>query len=270
MFSDCDNLASLDLSSFNTAKVTNMYGMFAGCYALTSLDVSSFDISKVTYMDYMFYSCLSLKTIYCNDDWSTSDATSNEMFNGCWNLVGGNNTKYVDGKRDKTYARPDGGSKAPGYFTQIEAKPKMKLYTEFDESTGTLTYYYDDKRSERTGVTELYDPENNPDAVRFTGYYTNVLKAVIDPSMKNAPLTSFEDMFYGNMDMSFKFHELNNMTSVEGMENLNTADVTNMRNMFGGCYSLATIDLSSFNTSKVTDMQGMFTSCRSLTSIDVS
>ena len=267
MFSDCDNLASLDLSSFNTAKVTNMYSMFAGCHTLTSLDVSSFDISKVTYMDYMFYSCLSLKTIYCNDDWSTSDATSNEMFDGCTNLVGGNRTKYVYGKIDKTYARPDGGTDKPGYFTK---KPKMKLYTEFDESTGTLTYYYDSQREERTGPTELYDPENNPDAVRFTGYYTNVLKAVIDPSMKNAPLTSFRNMFYGNMDTSFKFHELNNMTSVEGMENLNTADVTNMRNMFGGCYSLATIDLSSFNTSKVTDMQGMFTSCRSLTSIDVS
>ena len=145
-----------------------------------------------------------------------------------------------------------------------------EVYTEFVEETGTLTYYYDDQREERSGPTDLYDPENNPDAVRFTGYYANVLKAVIDPSMKNAPLTSFRNMFYGNMDTSFKFHELNNMTSVEGMENLNTDDVTNMRNMFGGCYSLATIDLSSFNTSKVTDMQGMFTSCRSLTSIDVS
>ena len=270
MFSGCSNLASLDLSSFNTAKVTNMHSMFAGCSALTSLDVSSFDISKVTHMEYMFYNCISLKTIYCNDDWSSSSATSTDMFKYCDNLVGGNRTKYYDPISDKTYARLDGGTEAPGYFTQIEAKPKMKLYTEFDESTGTLTYYYDDKRSERTGVTELYDPENTPDAVRFTGYYANVLKAVIDPSMKNAPLTSFRNMFYGNMDTSFKFHELNNMTSVEGMENLNTADVTNMRNMFGGCYSLATIDLSSFNTSKVTDMQGMFTSCRSLTSIDVS
>ena len=270
MFSECSQLTSLDLCMFNTAKVTNMYGMFAGCYALTSLDVSSFDISKVTDMEYMFYSCLSLKTIYCNDDWSTSSATSTEMFKGCQNLVGGNITKYVSGKIDKTYARPDGGSEAPGYFTQIEAKPKMKLYTEFEEATGTLTYYYDDQREERTGVTELYDPENNPDAVRFTGYYANVLKAVIDPSMKNAPLTSFRNMFYGGMDTSFNFHELTNMTSIEGLENLNTADVTNMRYMFGSCYSLATIDLSSFNTSKVTDMQGMFTSCHSLTSIEVS
>lgn len=146
----------------------------------------------------------------------------------------------------------------------------LSVYTEFDESTGTLTYYYDDKRSERTGPTELYDPINTPDAVRFTGYYANVLKAVIDPSMKNAPLTSFRNMFYGNMDTSFKLHELTNMTSIEGLENLNTDDVTNMRNMFGSCYSLTTLDLSSFNTAKVTNMQGMFTSCHCLTSVDVS
>ena len=143
------------------------------------------------------------------------------------------------------------------------------VYTEFDESTGTLTYYYDNKREERTGVTELYDPENTPDAVRFTGYYTNVLKAVIDPSMKNAPLTSLKNMFYGGVDI-LKPIDLTAMTTIEGLENLNTINVTTMRNMFGGCYSLATIDLSSFNTAKVTDMQGMFSSCRSLTSVDVS
>ncbi len=158
----------------------------------------------------------------------------------------------------------------PAYNLVLLVEYDEEVYTEFDESTGTLTYYYDDKRSERTGVTELYDPENTPDAVRFTGYYANVLKAVIDPSMKNAPLTSFRNMFYGGMDTSFKFHELTNMTSIEGLENLNTDDVTNMRYMFGSCYSLTTLDLSSFNTSKVTDMQGMFTSCHSLTSIDVS
>ncbi len=268
MFMGCSALTALDLSSFNTGNVTNMGNMFRDCSALTSLDISSFNTGKVTEMRYMFLNCSSLKTIYCDDNWSTSSANSKEMFEGCSSLVGGNGTVFDSNVIDNTYARPDGGTSAPGYFTK-NPRPKV-VYTEFDESTGTLTYYYDNKREERTGPTELYDPINNLDDARFVGYNEKVVKAVIDPSMKNAPLTSLRNMFYGGMDTSFKFHELNNMTSVEGLENLNTADVTNMRNMFGGCYSLATIDLSSFNTAKVTDMQGMFTSCRTLTSIDVS
>ena len=268
MFMGCSALTALDLSSFNTENVTDMANMFRDCSALTSLDISSFNTGKVTDMRYMFLNCSSLKTIYCDDNWSTSSAKSKEMFEGCSSLVGGNGTVFDSNVIDNTYARPDGGTSAPGYFTK-NPRPK-EVYTEFDESTGTLTYYYDNKREKRTGPTELYDPINTPDAVRFTGYYANVLKAVIDPSMKNAPLTSLRNMFYGGMDTSFNFHELTNMTSIEGLENLNTADVTNMRYMFGSCYSLATIDLSSFNTSKVTDMQGMFTSCHSLTSIDVS
>ncbi|MCR5334770.1 MAG: BspA family leucine-rich repeat surface protein [Bacteroidaceae bacterium] len=268
MFSECSRLTSLDLSSFNTENVTNMANMFRDCSALTSLDISSFNTGKVTEMRYMFLNCSSLKTIYCDDNWSTSSAKSKEMFEGCSSLVGGNGTVFDSNVIDNTYARPDGGTSAPGYFTK-NPRPK-EVYTEFDESTGTLTYYYNNKREERTGPTELYDPINNLDDARFVGYNEKVVKAVIDPSMKNAPLTSFRNMFYGGMDTSLKLHRLSNMTSIEGLENLNTDDVTTMRNMFGSCYSLTTLDLSSFNTSKVTNMLGMFTSCHSLTSVDVS
>ena len=45
---------SIDLSSFDTSKVTNMESMFYGSKA-TSIDVSSFDTSNVTNMYQMFY-----------------------------------------------------------------------------------------------------------------------------------------------------------------------------------------------------------------------
>ena len=37
MFFGCSGLTSLDLTSFNTAKVTEMRGMFYGCSGLTTL-----------------------------------------------------------------------------------------------------------------------------------------------------------------------------------------------------------------------------------------
>ena len=268
MFNNCQSLTSLDISSFNTANVTHMARMFYNCTALKSLDLSSFNTANVTDMARMFYDCQNLTTIFCNDNCSTSSVlkSSEDMFKSCYALVGGNGTKYANGKVDKTYARPDGGTSKPGYFTGRE----RDVYTEFDETTGTLTYYYDANRETRTGITELYTPEDH-DALRFTGYYKKVTKAVIDPSIKNAPLTSTYSMFYGGVSQDpFGIYALENMTEIEGLENLNTSAVTDMESMFFGCYALTQLDLSSFNTSAVTNMNGMFSMCQALTQLDLS
>ena len=55
MFYRCQ-AQSLDLSSFNTSKVTNMAYMFGHCNA-QSLDLSSLDTRNVTDMKWMFFNC---------------------------------------------------------------------------------------------------------------------------------------------------------------------------------------------------------------------
>lgn len=121
MFAGCSALESLDLSSFDTKKVTIMVGMFDSCSALKSLDLSSFDTSNVTDMGDMFSYCLALTTIYVEvgTDWSSSTkiSESTDMFKNCEKLAGGAGTAYDNKKIDKTYARVDGGTAAPGYFT---------------------------------------------------------------------------------------------------------------------------------------------------------
>ena len=113
---------SLDLSSFDTSKVENMSGMFDGSQA-TSLDLSSFNTSNVTLMSGMFYSATNLKTIYISDKFNTSNVTtSTNMFYYCTKLVGGAGTKYNASYTDKTFARIDGGTSNPGYFTDIADK----------------------------------------------------------------------------------------------------------------------------------------------------
>ena len=156
-------------------------------------------------------------------------------------------------------------------FYQIEGDEILEVYTEFDESTGTLTYYYDNKRDERKGVTEVYNPIKTPDALRFNDYNHKIVKAVIDPSMKNAPLTSTNGMFYGGTNTeTFSVKTLYKMTTIEGLGNLNTAIMTDMQSMFFSCSALTMLDLSSFNTSKVTSMNGMFLGCNKLEVVDVS
>ncbi len=133
---------TLDLSNFDTSNVTSMYGMFSGSQA-TTLDVSNFDTSKVTDMSKMFSSsqattldlsgfntsnvtnmsnmfnkATNLKTIYVSNKFITDKVNSSTyMFSDCPNLVGGAGTKYDANHVDKTYARIDGGTSNPGYFT---------------------------------------------------------------------------------------------------------------------------------------------------------
>ena len=116
-------VTTLDLSSFDTSKVTDMSGMFYESQA-TTLDLSSFNTSKVTNMRNMFYHSNILKTIYTSDKFNTNLVTSSDnMFYDSTNLVGGSGTTYNSSYTDKTYARIDGGTSNPGYFTDIADKP---------------------------------------------------------------------------------------------------------------------------------------------------
>ena len=116
-------LTTIDVSNFDTSNVTNMEGMFNPCTGLTTLDLSNFDTSKVTNMSYMFNGSSNLKTIYTSDKFvTTSVTTSTGMFGNMLKLVGGSGTKYNSSHVDKTYARIDGGTSNPGYFTDIADK----------------------------------------------------------------------------------------------------------------------------------------------------
>ena len=124
MFSNCVSLTQLNVSSFNTSNVTNMVKMFYHCTKLENLDLSSFTTDNVELIEEMFSGCSVLQTIYASNSWNTSKTTDGMMmFVDCNKLVGGAGTKY---KFDintigKAYARIDGGTSAPGYFTYKEA-----------------------------------------------------------------------------------------------------------------------------------------------------
>ena len=108
---------TINLSGFNTSNVTNMGDMFAWNEA-TTLDLSSFDTRNVTDMSSMFKYAKNLKTIYVSGLFNTNAVTSStDMFYNTTNLVGGAGTTYNSSYTDKTYARIDGGTSSPGYFT---------------------------------------------------------------------------------------------------------------------------------------------------------
>mgnify|MGYP004655732879 CR=1 FL=1 len=121
MFSE-SQATTLDISNFDTSNVTNMRAMFDGS-KVTTLDVSNFDTSNVTNMSGMFGNASNLKTIYASSKFKTDKVTdSTNMFLNSTNLVGGAGTTYNSSYVDKTYARIDGGTSNPGYFTDVVDK----------------------------------------------------------------------------------------------------------------------------------------------------
>ncbi|MGF1919460.1 BspA family leucine-rich repeat surface protein, partial [Enterococcus faecalis] len=70
-------------------------------------------------------------------------------------------------------------------------------------------------------------------------------------------------------DMGAMFYNCRGLTSVD-VSKFDTSKVTDMGYMFGGCNMLSSLALSKFDTSKVMDMSGIFSSCSGLTSLDVS
>jgi len=260
MFQNCERLTEIKgLEKFNTAKVEDMFFMFFWCESLQSIDLRSFNWDKVTDVRSMFSDCHNLATIYCDEDLSAKTGLASEnMFTDCNKLVGGNGTNFDSNNIDAAYARPDGLDYKKGYFTGT-----MPVYTVCN--SGTLTYYCDYKMDSRSGIKEVYDPA----AKRFEGYNEMVTRAVIDPSMAKAQLTSLRYMFYSE-DGSY-FGNLPNLTTITGLEYLNTANVTDMSGMFTGCWALTDpLNLSNFNTANVTNMNFMFGGCSELTELDLT
>ena len=236
------------LEYLNTAKVTNMRYMFYSCSSLTSLDVTHFNTAKVTDMGYMFYNCSSLTTIYASSKFVTPQvSTSFNMFYNCKKLKG--EEEWTKGKAtDKTYAKT-----ASGYFRDkaYDNRPWVKY------ADGTLTFRCGYKKTLGENEYELNSGENWP---KWFTYASKISKVVFEASFANARPTNCYAWF-----VNFK-----NLTQIEGIENLNTENVTSMRDMFNGCSSLISLDVTNFNTAKVTDMRYMFYSCSKLTSLDVT
>ena len=247
MFTGCSELTSLDVSNFNTANVTIMYRMFASCSKLTSLYLTNFNTEKVTNMQNMFSDCRALTTIYSSSKFVTTQVTnSSDMFDSCEKLKG--EEEWTEDKAtDKTYAKIEGG-----YFSR--AIPRVKY------ADGTLTFFLASKETLGENEYGIYGGLGTPDWVWQNPNVTNVTKVVFDPAFANVRPTNCYAWFQGYV----------NLTSIEGIEYLNTSQVTDMHNMFYNCYHLQTTDFSGFDTRKVKDMSNMFYNCGSLKSLDIS
>ena len=129
MFCGCYKLPSLNLSNFNTAKVTNMSQMFYTCKELPSLNLTNFNTAKATNMQEMFKGCSTLQTIYVSDNFVVTGITDEnykkDLFTGCEALP-----EYGDAKTSSDYA-----NYKTGYFTKLVVRNGDERYGIKGETT---------------------------------------------------------------------------------------------------------------------------------------
>ena len=235
MFRDLSNLISLDVSSFDTSKVTNMEAMFAGMPSLTSLNLSNFDTSKVTRMNSMFEGASRLTTLNLSN-FDTSKVTDMEaMFGYMYGLTSLNissfDTSQVTNMRDM--------------FSNIRNLTSLNL-TNFDTSKVTdmramFGYMY--------GLSSL-------NLTNFdTSQATDMNSMFAGMSLTSLNLSNFDTSKV--TDMGSMFYNMRNLTSLN-LTNFDTSKVTDMSDMFSNMFNLTTLDISNFDTSNVVDMGGMF------------
>ncbi len=137
----------------------------------------------------------------------------------------------------------------------------VESYVVLDNAAGTLTFKHDaSKPAEAFSLNEgeTYPAWYDGDGTDYNK--NNIKKVVFDPSFANARPTSCYAWFFASKDL----------TTIEGLEYLNTEKVTSMRSMFASCTNLTSLDVSKFRTQNVTDMYCMFGDCSNLTSLNVS
>ncbi len=119
------NLVSADFSQVGATGITNTTDAFQACYALTTVDLSGLAGTVLT-SERMFANAsgggtMALQTVYVSASASNyldfSSASGSNMFRYCVNIVGGAGTRYDPNYINNQYAKIDGGSAAPGYFT---------------------------------------------------------------------------------------------------------------------------------------------------------
>ena len=267
MFGNCESLTTLDLSNFNTSNCSDIAAMFENCESLTTLDLSSFNTSKDPQMTCMFQNCPELTTIYAASgaDWS-GVGSSNNMFNGCTALEGGNGTKYNSSYIDATYARIDKEGQK-GYFTVIPyyAKVGDVLYYDYATTIEAIT--------NASGSTKVVIYKGTAGELGKVG--TSSPSGIIGAIMSNSNAQfSFvvpegANIVLSGDDCENMFAGLNNLISAD-LRGFNTSSVTNMSAMFWNCPELISLNITNFITNNVTRMDNMFVACYKLTTIDVS
>ncbi|GEM_PF-2386779 len=303
-----------ELEIHNVKYLCDYLYVFDGATSLKTITLD-FSVPENISYDSMFSNDVNLTTIYVSDKFNLEpDEDMTDVFENCDKLVGGRGTKRSDNKGEVTYdywnnptyhdglyARVDGSSSNPGFFTKMPVRtvPSETNYFYTSEEflakmyslamkigrTGSIfpsTLVIDYEESEYSNmIAQAYNPEsfdmedvyddlNDGKTVSFLMDTDRGIKTIytVNPDNSSELYMLSRNTIYAAEDSSRLFENVpfNNIY----LNNFNTEYVTDMSRMFADSTGLDELNLSGFDTSKVTDMSEMFEGNEYLSRIYVS
>jgi len=188
----CSKITTIEgLENLDTSEATTMHMMFNGNSALSALDLSNFDTSKVTDMGEMFFDCTNLKTIIVGDKWDTNSVTeSGYMFwesNGIVGEDGTVSTGAAEDNKDKAHTGTG------GYLT----KKTVSIAANKVGSNNWATYYKSNVNRVADANTTVYIATAAGDKLTLTAVADKNIKAgqavILKSTAATITLTSTTD-----------------------------------------------------------------------------
>ena len=287
MFANMTHLRYVDLSSFEINNSTNTNYLMKGCESLEYLEISS---SLLSLNENAFEGVGSI-----SDPCSISSIDDFDIPNSTFNFKSGIFKIASEGaywtSNLKTGESRSFNVKYDKKINYLKILSEMKLLDGFIDCSWDNYYGY--LIQMRTVFEPFYDDEGNPAWQKYGFYYSDNICDIseddvsmlrfalfdikFDESIAEYRPTSTAQWFDFNHECWMYFDkETGSGTdgsfniSIDGLNYLNTSQVTDMSYMFMNCGKLTQLDVSHFNTSNVTNMEYMFRDCNSLTSLDVS
>ena len=237
MFQD-SKATSIDLSSFDTSKVTDMDRMFSYSAATEIKGLENFNTSKVTDMSAMFmYSKATNLDLSSFDTSKVTTMRSMFAYSAATEIKGleNFNTSKVT-KMDEMFA---------------ESKVTTLNLSSFDTSNVTnMRYMFTSSQATSIDVSS-FDTTNVTDMNWMFAY---------SAATEIKGLENFDTSNVTNMRYMFS----NSRATSLDLSSFDTSNVTNMSFMFSDS-KVTSLDLSSFDTSNVTDMSQMFSYSKATT-----
>ena len=277
MFYNDNSLMTLDLRSFDTSNATSMSHMFRECQKLVNVDLRRFDTSMVTNMEWMFYDCYALTSLDLSSFDTSVVRSMSAMFYNCNNLT----------DLDVTNFDTSAVENMSSMFAGCSAITELDV-TNFDTSTCVtmgsmfsgckLLTELDVRNFDTSSVTDMGGMFSNCQGIASIDLSNFDTSSVYNMSsmfsncisLTRLDLSGFDTSSVNNMGSMFYNCKL--IVSLD-LGSFDTSSVNNMREMFNACNKLENLNLSSFDTSSVCDtydMYRMFQSCYSLTTLDLS
>ena len=252
MFRNCNNIISIDLSSFDSTGVNNMHYMFGKCHNLKEVDIGNLVGDNVTDMSYLFNKCFSLEKVKFPSSFNTKNVKKMSfMFNCCHNL---------SEIRFSNNFKTNNVTTMRAMFKKCYNLKSINLTNFTFENLSDMGYMFDECINLENIL--LNNEFKTPQVTNMTYLFNNC------QNLKEINLSSFnsENIKY----LNYMFSGCLQLKNID-LSSFKVKETVNMTYMFNNCSSLENLEIPHFKIANNSDkINNMFDNLTNIKKIKVN